>query len=426
VKTRQALALAVFLLVTLNACGAVRVPGTSSASGSRVSDAPAAEASPATGARTGCVMAEPTVTGPLVAGGSLPTVPSRPPSSALAVTFALGPSTSRTYIVKLLDLDGHVVASATANNRSDITGTCGNDYDMVTVSITNVSTSAGRVYYLDGDRDVRYVAPDGSTGLATRVTGNSQAVAMFAVSPDDRRIAVAIFDYRSKPIATRLYVEDLVGGRNRVELPMSFGNYWRPVGWHGGNLVLGGSTDTFPIRYGGLPLGPMESLQVMNPSNGRIVATFDDPSCRPAGSLPTHAGLACSANYIDALTNDWKMRVGTIDWSAKVITFSTTGVFKGGVSISPDGRYLLAGFDRDGTMKLISSPSTGGTVAILPGVGGFAGGGGWLDSTHVVIRNLDGGPNNLPPALLVVDIQTQSVTTLVERMALVGRLPGGL
>ena len=197
---------------------------------------------------------------------------------------------------------------------------------------------------------------------------------------------------------------------------MPFGYYWRPVGWHDGNLVLGGSRSTIP--------GPIESFQVVNPSNGRIVATLDDPSCRPSNSLPTHAGIACWADYRDASTNWWKLRVGTIDWSGKLTIFSTTGVFKGGASISPDGRYLLAGPELAG-LKLISSPATGSAVVLIPFVGGEANGGGWFDSTHVVINDFGGGPDNRPTALLVLDIRTQAVNTLAERMALVGRLPAG-
>jgi hypothetical protein len=250
------------------------------------------------------------------------------------------------------------------------------------------------------------------------VPGNSQSVSVFAVSPDDRRIAVTVLDYRSHPLAIRLYVEDLIGARNRVELPVAYGNYWWPFGWHAGNLVLAGSPDGYP--------GWAQSLQVMNPSNGRIVAALESSSCRPAGSLPTQGGLACWANYRDPLSDRWQMAVGTIDWSGKVTIFSTTGAFKGGLSISPDGRYLLAGFDSDGTIKLISSPATGGTAVILPGVEGSAGGGGWLDSTHAVIGGISGGPQNLPPSLALVDIRARSATTLVERMYLVGRLPGGL
>jgi hypothetical protein len=317
----------------------------------------------------------------------------------------------------LLGLDGSVVASVTANNRSDLIGTCEYDYPT-SGKLPKVSTSAGRVYFLDGDKDVRYVAPDGSTGLATRVPGNSQSVSVFAVSPDDRRIAVTVLDYRSHPVAIRLYVEDLIGARNRVELPVAYGSYWWPFGWHAGNLVLAGSPDRNP--------GWVESLQVMNPSNGRTVAALGSSSCGPAGSLPTQAGLACWANYQDPLSGRWEMAAGTIDWSGKVTIFSTTGVFKGGLSISPDGRYLLAGFDRDGTMKLISSPAMGSTAVILPGVHGWASTGGWLDSVHVVIGAIAGGPENRAPGLMVVDIQAQSATTLVERMYLVGRLPGGL
>jgi hypothetical protein len=285
-----------------------------------------------------------------------------------------------------------------------------------------LSTSAGRLYYLDGDRDVRYLAPDGSTGLATRVPGHSQAAAMFAVSPDDRRIAVAIFDYRSHPPAPRLYVEDLAGGTNRIEIPTSFGSYWRPVGWHAGSLVLAGSSHPVPWLAAHLPFGPVDRFQVLNPSNGQIRATLGDSGCEPLPSLPANAGVPCMVQYRGVTKRDTTWGLGIVNWSGKVTMFPTAGQFIRGASVSPDGNNLLVGYS-DGSSKLLSSPATGSTEVSVTGVGGHGGhGGGWLDSTHVLFNR--GGGN--VPALMVVDIQTRSASLLVERMYLAGRLPGGL
>src|SRR5260370_33434703 len=103
--------------------------------------------------------------------------------------------------------DGHVAASGTARNR----GTLG-------VQIANLSTSATTVYFLDGDADVRFLHPDGSTGLATHITLDSKQAAAFAVSPDDPRIAVSVLAYTRYPVSTRLSVAYLHRGGNQVHL----------------------------------------------------------------------------------------------------------------------------------------------------------------------------------------------------------------
>jgi hypothetical protein len=286
----------------------------------------------------------------------------------------------------------------------------------------NVSTSTGRLYYLDGDTDVRYLAPDGSAGLATKLPGNSQAVAMFAVSPDDRRIAVSVFDYRSKPVATRLYVEDLAGGSNRIYLPaLGAGLYRWPVGWHAGHLIMGLYSNPIPFLDAAPLPEQIESLQVLDPTSGRILAVLGDPSCAPVPSLPTQAGVACASKAAD-------LGVGIIDWSGIVTIFSRAGYSD--LSISPDGRYILAEAPAGGGMTLISSPATGSVIRDL-GEGGYPYGGGWLDSSHVVVYR----PGSSD--LAVVDIQDESMTPLTAftfptpgqtpppPMLLVGALPGG-
>jgi hypothetical protein len=318
-------------------------------------------------------------------------------------------------MLELIGLDGRVVASAKGNDRSVINGTCGNDLDIYPATMPSVSTSAGRVYYLDGDTDVRYLAPDGSTGLATRVPGNSQAAAMFAVSPDDRRIAVAVFDYRSKPIVTRLYVEDLAGGGNRTDLPAPAGVYRWPAGWHSGNLVMGVSPSSNPSLYLDTPLAaPLARLELLDPTSGRIIASLGTSACTPTLTLPTPAGIACTGTNSNG--------VGTIDWSGKTTIFSTDLYSSG--SISPDGRYVLAETITFGILRLISSPSAGGGVVEVGGSagsgnGGDPGVGGWLDASHVVVRRIGSMD------LLVVAIPGGSMTPLVSLWALVGALPGG-
>ena len=358
-------------------------------------------------------MAAPTVTPPLVSGSTLAKQPGLPPGSALAAMFGYSPFDRTIYTVHLVDTNGQVVAGVKANLRSPIRGTCGNDV-VIYPAMPLINSSAARLYYLDGDTDVRYLAPDGSTGLATRVPGSSQSVAMFAVSPDDARIAVAVFDYRRHPVASRLYVQDM-DGRNRVDLPSADVSYRWPAGWHDGKLLVGSDSTIDPTFgfYGALPYR-ITSLQLLDPRTGRTVANLENSSCKPMSSLPTSAGLACA-------TDD--LAIGRIDWAGNVTIFSTADAFTGGASLSPDGTQLLAS-GTGALLKLIDSPATGSTATSLGGSyaqggGGYPHDGGWLDPFHVVYR-VAGTPDQV-----VIDIRTQAVVALPENTVLAARLPGG-
>ena len=114
-----------------------------------------------------------------------------------------------TYTVSLVGLDGRVAATASGAKRSRPAG--------VFVQMPNLSASSSRLYFLDGDSKVMFLRPDGTTGLATTIPLASSSAAVFAVSPDDTRIAVAILTFPF-PAKTRIYVENLSGGGNHIEL----------------------------------------------------------------------------------------------------------------------------------------------------------------------------------------------------------------
>ena len=350
-------------------------------------------------------MSSPTVAYPLATGGALPSGPSAAPAAALAVTFGLSSVDREYYFVDLVDLSGHVVASAKARMRSQVTGMCGNDF-QVYPAMPLISTSAGRAYYLDGDTDVRFLAPDGSTGLATRVSGSSQSVAMFAVSPDDRKIAVSVFDYRSHPVGASLYVQDLAGVGNHVYLPSSGLAYRWPAGWHGGDLLVGsdGTPDPGFGFYAPLPYR-ITQFQLLDPATGGVVATLGDSGCRPQSSLPSAGGVACETP---------RLGVGAIDWSGKTTIYATGDAFTGGASLSPDGTKLAAS-GSGAILHLISSPATGSKESDIGG--GYPGDGGWLDANHVVVR---GGPSQF-----VIDLQAGRNFGLPSQTVLAARLPGG-
>lgn len=429
-KTRVVPFAAIWLVAAVAACGSVAInggsasPGAPAASESRssaTSDAyPASDTRgtyppPATSARVEpipCTMGPATVTAAFQTGGSLPAGPSAAPAGALAAMFQDSVIDRSNYLIAIVDMQGNAVATTKANLRSTMTGTCGNDIQPFP-PLPLISTTAGRVYYLDGDTAVRYLQPDGTTGFATTVPGSSQTVSMFSVSPDDRRIAVAVFDYRRHPVADRLYVEDLGGGTNHHELPSSGLPYRWPVGWHGGNLIVGSNGTISPDVgfYAPLPYR-IDVMQLLDPSSGRVIATAGDDTCRPQSSLPTAAGVACETGG---------GAVGTIDWTGKATIFATGDVFTGGASISPDGGQLLAS-GGGAILRLIGSPSSGSTeksmgTTYAQGGGGYPGDGGWLDPTHAVYRRAGS------TAQMVVDLATQVDVALPAGYVMAGFPP---
>ncbi|TMC81567.1 MAG: hypothetical protein E6J08_07335 [Chloroflexi bacterium] len=402
------------LALLTTGCAATQGGLGSEASGARTASDTRTDNPPdASSARIECVMSARTVTAPLVAGGSPVSLqPSSPPAVPLAVMFGKSTVDVRNYTVQLVDSNGLVVARAEARSRSAITGTCGNDV-QVYPAMPMFSTSVGRAYFLDGDTDVRYLAPDGSTGLAFRIAGNSQSVAMFQVSPDDRMVAVSVFDYRRHPVASTLSVQDMNRGEPTMLPPSGVAYRW-PAGWHGGKLLVGSDTTPNPTFgfYGPLPYR-ISSLQLLDPSTGSTLATLSSGECKPMSSLPSTAGLACATA---------NLTVGRIDWSGNATIFANGDAFTGGASLSPDGTQLLAS-GTGALLKLISSPETGSRVTTLgtsyPEAGGYPGDGGWIDENHVVYRRA-GTPNQY-----VVDVRTGVSVALPPATVMADRLPGG-
>src|SRR6266852_5062497 len=155
------------------------------------------------------------------------------------------------------------------------------------------SASRTRLYYLDG-YEVRFLAPDGTTGLATRITLNFAQQAGFAVSPDDSRIAVAVFSYTTPPVqgppidatytGMRLYVEDLNGGGHHVDIFSSTTVAEFPVGWTGGRLILAVSE---PRCCSAPTANPYDatSYHVVDPATGSRLASLCNSGSGPQGPI---------------------------------------------------------------------------------------------------------------------------------------------
>ncbi len=90
------------------------------------------------------------------------------------------------------------------------------------LDIPSVSTSNTSAYYLDGDSALMRLRPGGAPEHVRDLSGTATVVSVFAVSPDDRRIAIAVLTYAAANVGSSyqrmtLYVEDL-DGSNHVDL----------------------------------------------------------------------------------------------------------------------------------------------------------------------------------------------------------------
>ena len=322
--------------------------------------------------------------------------PSPPPvTGAYGVLY--GSQAAASYTVSIVGVDGKVVASAQVSTPP--LPSCANA--AAAVVSPPVSTSNSSVYFEDAQGAVHYLRPSGETGTATNVPAPSASRrSMFAVSPDDSRIAVIVDDFNSSGAATRLYVENLSGGGNHLDLFSQTGAFslW-PVGWHGtNNLVL---AKTPACTQGGGPFccGPLE-LHVVDPATAtRRFTLGNSSSCVVAGS-PSPAGVVCE--------NNGGFTQGTwLNWTAGTVrSLALNG--PAFAYVSPGGQFV-AFVDNKGTSFTIGAPTIAGMFACE-----------WIDDDHI----LSGGDAQHQPR--VATATTSAVVPVAAQGDCGGRLPGGL
>src|SRR5260370_4142211 len=104
--------------------------------------------------------------------------PSPTPSRSDFLAIVGGPKNSS---VSLVASDGTVVATAAVDLPT---------FRMHAL-MSWTSATRTRLYYLNAGSEVRFLAPDGTTGTVTRIALGASEQAGFAVNPDDASIAVA-------------------------------------------------------------------------------------------------------------------------------------------------------------------------------------------------------------------------------------------
>ena len=301
------------------------------------------------------------------------------------------PTSTDTYTVSLIGTDGSVVASATPSSPTAVT--CG---DAAPGDVpAPVSTSDTRAYFLDAQGNVRFLTPNGETGVATRVPAGGNVRSIFAVSPDDQRIAVIKDTFNSSGATTVLYVENLNGGGNHLQIFSETGAFtlW-PIGWHAGALVVAKVASC--AGDGPLPSGSIE-IHVINPATAGRIDTLGGPSCAVL-LPPTSSGAMCEDSTF--------AKANILDW---------TGVARKSLSIqgptpaylSPDGTEVALVVDNQTTFA--GAKQTLDLVAC-----------GWIDGSHVIA----GGDTQSQPR--VGDVSSGNISPVAAQGACAGRIPGSL
>ena len=360
------------LALALIGCGAGGGP-----SSSRPSPTPSASASSAPSGS------------PTVSPSASPTGPAALPLGVVVKDFIIDGGAN--YSVSLVGVNGRVAATASGRKRGQPAG--------VLVQMPSISASNSRLYYLDGDSTVMFLMPDGTTGTATTVSVDSNSAAVFSVSPDDSRIAVAVITF-PYPAKTRIYVEDVQGAGHHIELFSSNTVLEWPVGWHEGHLVIAVGLNAHPQNaWDGFIYG-YKGYHLADAATGTRLATICDGFT--ASNPPVAAGTVC--------TNGTNYEVS--DWSGATRAAPADNGCGGGV-LSPDGSLIA---DCQGSSRTITLVARDGTQIGTQNSGIPLG---WIDSTRLVITTAD-------LDMSIVDTRAFTTTHVQAQGFFGGAIPGGL
>ena len=304
-----------------------------------------------------------------------------PPALGVLVDLLSNPAT---YTISLARADGGLAGQVTAKQRRPIVTAGGH-----AVTLPYVSTSLTSLYYLDGDADVRVLHAGGTTASVMTLEDVAGVQSTFAVSPDDRQIAITSLDYNTAPVHVTLTVDALYGGSPRRIFESNTDYVW-PVAWRSGLLVLAHAYGPFEEDIAKVAPGrdnpySAVSYHVVDPANANRVVLMG--SCTVSGPL-SPAGSGC-------------IQGGAIDWRGNAATWGTTdwGSISAAAALSPNGDWMAAA--RPDAPTLTGIWRSDGTVANYldgPGPLDWAG---WLDGETVVIGSY-ANPNWEPEVVNVV------------------------
>ena len=296
-----------------------------------------------------------------------PAATSQPPPTPSRSDFLAIVGGPKNTSVSLVASDGTVVATAPVDLPA---------FWMHT-QMSWTSASRTRLYYLDGS-EVRFLAPDGSTGLATKIALGPTEQPGFAVSPDDASIAVSVFSYTlvSGPPASatykgmRLYVEDLHGGGHHVDIFSSTTVAEFPIGWTSGRLILAVSG---PNCCRARTINPYDatSYHVVDPATGTRLASLCEVGAGPEGPVEP-AGVICMKTEPEFLRWD------ASHFLAPAAISDPTPFLN---ALSPDGTRV-AGSQGQASIRIWGPRGSGGAIEESGYVVG------WLDNDRIVFEQL--------------------------------------
>ncbi|TMF98144.1 MAG: hypothetical protein E6I10_05620 [Chloroflexi bacterium] len=360
----QRLALGITLSVVVAGCGSPKATSTPSATGTPT-PTPTSAASPAA-----------------VHGG---------------YAVLIGGASGDSYTLRTVDSSGKTVATVNAANRSRIRAG-----GAPAIVMPLVSASATHLYYINGNSEVRSLSVDGKTTLTTHLPGTATVQAGFAVSPDDTRIAVSTIDYAAHPAALRLYVENLVGGGNHVEIFSSSSSYVWPVGWEGTGLIL--ASGPAAAQYGaGNPYDAINGYHVVDATTADRRSAICEPPSQAIG-LIANTGALCAADA-GTFVQSWDGARHALPADCR--------------ALSPTGTMAACGGAGPGVSTgAISVVSLDGSRTST-GVAGF-GPIGWIDDDHLIFA----AGANVSSDLELLDRRSGVATPLGHDLDLVARFGG--
>ena len=339
-----------------------------------------------------------------------PTASAQPDQDHFAAVYGSGMGIGQTLTIIGADgrLHGQVVNQL---------GRIGGDVQPPYTSTTNSA-----VYYLDGNRLMR-LEPDGTPVHIRDLPGSSTVRVAFAVSSDDKRIAIALLTYGPTPspgpgvtgpkyVGMKLYVEDL-DGSHHVDLFSSSTAFEWPVGWHGSDLVVAVGSNV----YGGGSLVPypyyaFNGIHVADSTTGVRKAVLCGG--QPAVGLGTSKGILCAKANGLGPTTITPVPMAFSDWSGNETDLGLNCIYSG---LQPAGDDFACdtnsgGFvvSPGGAQQPFPKPSTGSDPYNLVC---------WVGHDHLLLTSRSVGT-------VLYDIVTRSTQQIDVRADwTVGAIPGG-
>lgn len=347
-----------------------------------------------------------------VAGHS-PTPRDSGPYAVMVHTAGLG----EPYYVQLVGQDARGGPWARATTRSAKTlyakwpcmaGPDCEELRTAPYSMPETSASRTRVYFLDGDTRVMAIDTAGKVSTVTNIQAPPNSQVMFAVSPDDSRIAVSIVTLATSfqatgPFDDTMYVADLRNGADRVELYHSTEIAKWPIGWwQDRSVIVADGTQDLAVddnAYGAA------GYEVVDSANGAVRARLD---CSSRG-LVVAAGTACSTGFCTTPTYCQAGRLFAQAWDGATMDFAVPAaaqkIFLPYSNLSPAGDKMA--------VSVVTDEQTGSLeTAVLDKSGDIlyrsltGAPQGWLDESHLVLGSIDG--------VLIADITSGRVVPISD------------